>query len=301
MITAYRTFWIVLNLFLIVTAFIDWGNSNTSTIKVDLPNIKLQTEKILKNDNAALELSKNFGFKTSGQDFCTWAASAAVKPKLKDPFDKLDCSKKEALTLKDFQAYNMHTFSGAANTTVWHIYAYGEQGKDGELFATGTDIKEPSNSIMDAYTNDNGIYAGPHKCTTKYLKWSHNLTIAFGVAMIVYLLAHMAHWAADTWAFEESTMHYFDIVVLVLSVFVYIFAIVVFVVHRNSKLFTECAWISTWFQTNNYTLFMNNYVYVVSGSIGLFFCVVHVFTLRSGIRPTPMYMNLVVGNNLFQA
>lgn len=300
-ILAYRPLWIVLNLFLIITAFVDWGNSNTSTIKVDLPNIKAQTAKIVKNDSVAQKLSTDFGFKTRdapGQDFCTWAASTAVKSKLKDPFNKLDCSDKESLKLKDFQAYNMHTFSGAANTTVWHIYAYGEQGQDGELFATGTDIKEPSKSIINDYIDNNGIYTGPHKCATKYLKWSENLTIAFGSAMIVYLIAHIAHWAADASGLEARTMQMFDILVLALSVFVYIFAIVVFFVHTNSKLFTECSWISTWFQTNYYTLFMNNYVYVICGFIGLVFCLVHVFAVRRGIKPDLMYMNLVVGNNL---
>jgi hypothetical protein len=303
MFNGYRPLWIALNITLIITTFFIWGNTNPHTIKVDLPNIKTQTTKLVKNDDTGKDLATKFGFKsrtTDGVDFCAWADTAAVKAKLKDPFNTLDCSKKHSISLDKFQAYDLHTFANPANTTVWDVYAYGEYGEDnGNLFADGAVLKEPADSIIDPYLKDDGIYLRPRICTTKYLKYLRDLTTAFGIIIIVYLLAHIAHWIGSLNKASDSNMQILDYIVLLMSVVTYVFAIVVYFVVDNGELFTKCAWISTWFQKDETMLYQIHLVYVVTGFIGLFFCIIHVIAVRNGkYTTTNPYMNLVVGDAL---
>ena len=301
--TAYRPLWIILNLALITVTLVDFFNSNYHTISIDLPNIKAQTAKVVKNDAAGQKLATDFGFKarsTHGLDFCTWASSDAIKVNLKAPFDKLDCTEKYAISLKDFQAYDLHTYADAANTTVWHIYAYGARGEDGELFTDGATMKEPTEGLDD-YLKNNGIYTGPDECATKKLKNFRDWILALFIVVIFYFVAHIAHWVGSYYSAEQSMMTILDRVVLVLSTIVYILAIVVFAVQERNELFTKCAWLSTWFQTEYVTLYGSNVTYVVCGSIGLFFCLVHVIAIKNNIKSPYTYANLVVGDQLFGA
>lgn len=301
----YRPFWLVLNLTLIVVTFTIWANANTDAIKVDLANIKAQTAKLVKNDDTGTTLATNFGFKTreaDGMDFCAWASSADVKSKLKAPFNTLDCGDKDSITLKNFQAYDLHTYADAANTTVWHVYAYGENGVDGQLFADGANLKVPVDSILDPYLKKDGIYSGPHKCTTTYLKYFYDLTLALGVIIIFYLTAHIAHWIGSANDSSDFTMMILDYIVLGFSVVTYTVAIVAFFVVQSSKLFTECAWISTSFQDDNMLLFLSHWFYVVTGFGGLVLCIVHVVAVRNGLTGEGFwYNNLVVGDNFLHA
>ena len=196
----------------------------------------------------------------------------------------------------------MHTFANPANTTVWDVYAYGDYGEDGKLFADGAVLKAPADSIIDPYLKDDGIYLRPRICTTKYLKYLRDLTTAFGIIIIVYLLAHIAHWIGSLNKASDSNMQILDYIVLLMSVVTYVFAIVVYFVVRNGELFTKCAWISTWFQKDETMLYQIHLVYVISGVIGLFFCILHVIAVKNGkyITNSPFY-NLVVGDALFNA
>jgi hypothetical protein len=299
--TAYRPLWIVLNLALIFVTLVDWANSEHWRIKVDLPNIKAQTAKVVTKGDAADKLVTDFGFKTrssTGLDFCQWAADETVKAYLKEPFKTLDCADAYSISLKQFQAYDMHTYPNAANTTVWDIYAYGEPGVDGELFTNDATIAKPANDILKPYLKDNGIYLGPRECTTKKLQNFKDWILAFGILVIVYFVLHIAHWIAGANTAEENTMQILDRIVLGWSVIVYILAIALFFMQDQNKLFTECAWISTWFQQNYVTLYGSNITYVVTGFIGLAFCVIHCIAVSYNYKADATLYNLVVGNSL---
>lgn len=302
LLLSYRPLWILLNLALILVTFFVWSNDQTFRIKVDLPNIKTQTAKVVKNDVAAQELATNFGFKTRGavgDDFCVWAAKPEVKAKLKAPFDTLDCSDGSSISLKNFQAYDMHEYADAANTTVWYVYAYGEPGADGELFLDNTNLKVPAATILDPYLGKNGIYSGPDQCASTYLKYLADLNIGLGITIILYLVAHIAHWVCSLREAPPNIMFMVDYVVFGMSVITYIFAIIVFFIYTDSKIFTECAWMSQWFQKDMLMLYQIRLTYIITGSIGLFFCIVHIIAVKTGnTMPENIFYNMVVGDNI---
>ena len=296
---SYRPLWFILNIILFVVACLDIQNSRDDIIKIDLPNIEVQTKKIVKNDEAAQTLATNFGFKTrsaAGLSFCDWANSAAVKPNLKAPFDDLDCTKHTSVSLKDFQAYDLHTFAGAAESTVWDIYAYGEPDQDGQLFANGATIKKPTKDIMNKYLDDNGVYLEPRECSTKHRNEFYTLTLIFVVTLVLYILAHMMHWLVNVMFVKQ--VKFMDWIVFIFSFIVYIFAIVVFAIHRNNTIFSECAWMSTWFQKDNMTLYGNLNFYISLGVFGLVFCILHIIALNKKWNNPNWVYSLVVTDQM---
>lgn len=298
----------MLNLFLVSVVVVSWYHMNPKVIKVDLDHIKAMTSA----DALTGSVLSLMGFRVTApvgdrKTFCQWVKDE--KGELNPPFDNLDCTAKNSLSLHDFAAHGMYKGDPYKNYTVWDVYARGTKNNDGQLYEDGhTDWTLPTGSVADTYMENYGIMAGPYECSHKYLKWVRDLQMALAIILFLYLVAHIVHFAVyetSTTASQSMKMAV-DWTVLLLSVVCYIFVIIVFFVERRSPIFTKCGWITQWFQTEMFMLYGVTMTYLILGFVGIFICILHVIMVmykkteqQGGNFPGSNFLyNAVVGDAL---
>ena len=97
------------------------------------------------------------------------------------------------------------------------------------------------------------------------------------IPAIVLLLAHLVFVYAYSMVSSKEYKMFMTAVLICISILAYIMAIVVYIEQSNSKLFDECSWMSTSFQTNYVMLYDWRIAYLVLAIFGL------VFTLVFGV------------------
>ena len=258
----YRPVWLLNNCILILLVLLGWGFMASTHIKIDIPNIETKTKETVGTSDKGAELRKNFGYKAGGMDFCAWAANWSNT--LEAPFNAVDCTEKDQFTLKEFGTTNVTTNDDAyPNMNIWEVY------QKSQLFdAVHTKMKKPADDYLKTHLANDGIYTGPKICI-KYLDKMHDSQLAFAIFIFFFLFAHIVHIAI----YNNSQMNNFrygaDIVVTVLYFCLYVYAIVMCFTQQESKLFTECSWLSKSFQQDQTWLFLATWAYLVLGIAGI--------------------------------
>ena len=275
-VSIYRCVWALSNVLLIIFAVIQWAHLDHHTISIDLANIQKQTGLIKGDTQAGIDLRAIFGFKKADKDFCEWLASPGftlpgeneteTATPLNAPFDKFNCEKTK-FSLNNFAKVGIAKNKHEPKKNVWELYT------EAELLAPGTKMKTPNATALDDYLDNNAIYTGPTECK-KEVTSRFNGQLKLVIPAIVLLLAHIVF----VYAYSMDSLKDYKMVMTVglicISIFVYIVAIIVYIEQSNSKLFDECSWMSTSFQTNYVMLYDWRIAYLVLAIFGIFFTVV---------------------------
>ena len=277
----YRPVWLISNISLIFVVLLSWGFMAASHIRIDIPNIETKTKAIVAADTGGVKLRTTFGYKDGGVDFCTWAA--AHKESLLAPFDAIDCTKKDQFTFKEFATVNVTNNTAHKEMNIWDVY------QASELFdATHTKMLEPTDEYLKEHLANDGIYTGPKQCT-KYLDKLHDSQEAFGALIIVFLVAHVVYvimynvkyFEQDNWRTGA------DVVVTFVYGSLYVYAIVMFITQRQSKVFTECSWLTKSFQQDQAMLWGTTLAYAILGGAGIIFILVFLYEISYVKRDDP--------------
>lgn len=286
--TAYRPVWLILNLFLIATIITSWYHMNPKVIKIDLDHINLMTA--TSSGHAKYEYMGGreptnkphnpmyvgiTDLENAFLGFCAWVDVHKQNGKLEEPFKSLDCTKKNSVSLHDFASHGMH--KDYMNRTIWDVYAFGTTGRadDGQLFADGQTLTLPSHERKDY--DGNPLGEKPDVCTTKYLKWVRSLQMALSFIAFFYLLLHGVHmFVASTPNTSPTVKMVNELALIGMSVVVYVFVIIVYVIDTRSPIFYKCAWMTQWFQDDMFMLYGITMIYLILGIVGLVLICVHV-------------------------
>jgi len=296
--TLYRPIWLVLNLVLITIIFTSWYHMNPKVIKIDIEHINMVTSVVSLDDSnqdrSAEELETiNLNREMIGakkmepgdnfHTFCEWVK--AKEGNIDEPFKSMKCTDKDSISLHDFAAPGMYKGSNNENETIWYIYAYGERSNTngGEIFAHDTDFKYQSDIVeKDMVKHNLGFKYGPDVCSHKYLKWVRQLQMTLAIIGILYFLLHVVHLGVYSTSQSEGAKKAAELALLVMSVITYVFLIVAYVIEERSPIFTQCSWITEWFQKDYVMLYKLLLSYVILGSVGLVILCVHVYVMATG-------------------
>ena len=258
----YRPVWLLTNCILILLVLLGWGFMASTHIKIDIPNIETKTKETVGSGNNGDKIRTNFGYKAGGMDFCVWAANWSTT--LEAPFNAVDCTKKDQFTLKEFGTTNVTTDDDAyPNMNIWDVY------QQSQLFdATHTKMKKPADDYLKTHLANDGIYTGPTTCI-KHLDKMHDSQEFFAIFIFFFLFAHIVHIVIYNNDRVKEFRNGADIVVAVLYFTLYVYAIVMFFTQRESKVFTECSWLSKSFQQDQTWLFLATWAYLVLGIAGI--------------------------------
>lgn len=258
--TVYRLVWSVVNVLLIFFAVVQWWNMDTNYIKIDIANIQKQTGLIAGNTKEAETLREVFGFKTGGKDFCTWLANENTTA-LTSPFDTFTCED-TSVSLHVFAKKGIAANDVAPTKNVWDLYT------EAELFLPAESMKTPNSTVLKGYLKDNVIYTGPSECKKEVEKIFDN-QIIFGIFAIVLLIAHGVFSVTYHKQQSKNVKMAMNVALIVFSFIVYGLAVWVYTVQDNSKLFSECSWMSDSFQHAYFNLYQVRLAHVILGSLGL--------------------------------
>tara|TARA_Y100000389_G_C17434772_1_gene504806 strand:+ start:741 stop:1670 length:930 start_codon:yes stop_codon:yes gene_type:complete len=258
----YRPVWLLNNLILILLVLLGWGYMSSTHIKIDIPNIETKSKETVAPGAKGEKIRANFGYKAGGMDFCAWATSDHIN--LTAPFDAVDCSKKDQFTLEHFGTTNVTTdLQTYPNMNIWEIY------QKSELFdAINTEMKKPANDYLKMHLANDGIYTGPKTCI-KYLDKMHESQRLFAIFIFIFLLAHIVHVVVYNKSDWKEFRNAVDIGVTCLYFILYAYAIVMFITQQDSKVFTECSWLSKSFQQDQTWLYLVTWAYLILGIAGL--------------------------------
>ena len=265
-VLGFRLVWAAVNVFLILFAFGHWWNMDEKWIKVDIAQIIMQTGIITGVTTEGAKLREIFGYKAEGKDFCTWM-DAKDTTNWVPPYNDFSCETTK-LSLHSFAKTNITGPSSLDGRNIWQMYS------EEELFAAGEKMKTPVAKILKEQLKSYVIYSGPKECVPE-LDDLRSLQIGFGLTALALLFAHVIFAI-----FYHQTQHKMamSVLIIMLSSIVYIIGFVVYVRHSNSKLYTECGWMSQWFK-NNFQLYETRIAYLALGILGSF-CVVCFFILE---------------------
>lgn len=265
--TVYRLIWSLVNILLIIFVVVQWWNMDTNFIKIDIANIQKQTGLIVGDTKEGKELRETFGFKTGGQDFCTWLAHENTTA-LTSPFDTFKCLD-TSVSLNTFAKDGIAANDVAPKKNVWNLYT------EAELFLPGESMKTPNSTVLTKYLKDNAIYTGPRACKKELEKIFGN-QIWLGSLAVGLLLAHVAFAVYYKKEQSKNAKIGMNVALIAFSFIVYGLAIWVYTVQDKSKLFSECSWMSNSFQDPYVNLYGLRLAHVILGSIGLAWTVIFI-------------------------
>lgn len=298
--TLYRPIWLVLNLVLISIIFTSWYHMNPKVIKIDLEHINAMTNAYVMDASGtstdattAKMATTNMNRKAIGatdmslgdekHTFCEWVT--ANEAHVQEPFKSMKCTDKDSISLHDFAAPGMYNKDNSKNETIWYIYAHGERSNadGGQIFAHGQNFKYASDAMEKKLLEENlGFKYGPDVCSHKYLKWVREVQMTLAIIAILYFLLHVVHLGVYSTSQSEGAKKSAEIALLVMSVVTYVFLIVAYVIEQRSPIFTQCSWITEWFQDDYVMLYRLLLSYLILGIVGIAIVAVHIFVMATG-------------------